>query len=230
MAAKRIVWGKFLNAGQTCVAPDYLLVHYKVKDKLIQWIKFYIKQFYGIDPCTNNEYPKIVNEKHFQRLLNLIQSGHVVLGGKSNPQTVQIEPTVIDNVDWKSPVMAEEIFGPILPVIEFKQLYEVVSEINRHPKPLALYYFTSNKDHERYVLKYASYGGGCINDTIVHLASSHMPFGGVGESGMGGYHGKSSFDTFSHKKSILKKSSRVDVPLRYPPYRNHISLLKLILR
>jgi aldehyde dehydrogenase (NAD+) len=230
LAAKRLVWGKYLNAGQTCVAPDYLLVHRSVKDTLLELMKKYITRFYGEDPRTNTEFPKIINEKHFNRLKGLIEGGHAVIGGRANPKTNQIEPTVLDLVEWNSTIMAEEIFGPVLPVLVYEDLKEAVSEINRHPKPLALYYFTESKERERYVLKNTSYGGGCINDTMVHLASSHMPFGGVGESGMGGYHGKASFDTFSHKKSVLKKSNRIDVPLRYPPYKNHITLLKKVMK
>ncbi len=230
LAARRIVFGKCLNAGQTCVAPDYLLVHRSVKDKLIGLMKKYITSFYGEEPWSNTEFPKIINEKHYNRLLGLMEGGHVVIGGGSNPQTNQIEPTVLDQVDWNSAVMQEEIFGPILPILVFEDMEEAVRVINSHPKPLALYYFTESKERERYVLKTTSFGGGCINDTVVHLASSRLPFGGVGESGMGSYHGKASFDTFSHRKSVLKKSNRIDIPLRYPPYRNHISLLKKIMK
>lgn len=230
LAAKRIVWGKFLNAGQTCVAPDYLLVDKKVKDKLIYWMKKYIKLFYGDDPCTNPDFPKIINQKHFDRLNKLISSEHIIMGGKSNKETNQIEPTILDQVHFHSSVMQEEIFGPILPVIEYDHLFETILEIKQYPKPLALYYFTTNRDYERYILKNLSFGGGCMNDTIVHLASSYMPFGGVGDSGMGGYHGKASFDTFSHKKSILKKSSFIDIPLRYPPYKDKLKYIKLLMK
>ena len=230
LAAKRIVWGKFLNAGQTCVAPDYLLVQTKVKDRLIGYMQEYITQFYGDEPGTNTEFPKIINEKHFHRLLGLLEGNHMVIGGRSYPETHQIEPTVLDGIDWNNRIMKEEIFGPILPVIEFAELKEIVNVINQQPKPLALYYFTRDKERERYVLKNTSYGGGCINDTIVHLASSYLPFGGVGESGMGGYRGKASFDTFSHRKSVLKKSNYVDIPLRYPPYKNRIKFLKKVLK
>lgn len=228
LAAKRIVWGKFLNAGQTCVAPDYLLVHDKVKDELMARLRFYIARFYGADPQVNKDYPKIINEKHFQRLLSLMEGNEIAIGGRSNSKTLQIEPTVLCLKSWESSVMAEEIFGPVLPIIEFTSLKAAVDEINQHPKPLALYFFTNSKENERYVLKNVSYGGGCINDTIVHLATSYMPFGGVGESGMGGYHGKASFDTFSHKKSVLIKSNKIDVPLRYPPYKNKLKLLKKV--
>lgn len=230
LAAKRIVWGKFLNAGQTCVAPDYLMVQSSVKDKLIHKMKEYITEFYGESPCNNVDYPKIINDKHFNRLLGLLRNENIIFGGECNDKTNQISPTILDNVTWDNAIMQEEIFGPILPVLEFESLGEVISVVNKHPKPLALYLFTNDNEREKNVIKNISFGGGCINDTIVHLATSYMPFGGVGDSGMGGYHGKASFDTFSHKKSILKKSNWLDVPLRYPPYKEHLKLLKRIMR
>ena len=228
MAAKRIVWGKYLNAGQTCVVPDYLLVQKSVKEDLLCKMRKYIFKFYGEDGSKNENYPKIINEKHFERLLGLIKGEQVIIGGNYNRSTNQIAPTILDNITWDSPVMAEEIFGPILPVLEFDKLTEIIPAINSRPKPLALYYFTEKKENERTIIRNISYGGGCINDTIMHLVSSHMPFGGVGESGMGRYHGKDSFNTFSHQKSVLKKSVLIDVPLRYPPYQNHLKLLKKI--
>ncbi|MDF2542948.1 MAG: NAD-dependent aldehyde dehydrogenase [Herbinix sp.] len=230
LAAKRIIWGKFLNAGQTCVAPDYLFVHREVKMELLLLMKHYIKKFYGADPSNNTKFPKIINQKHFHRLTNLLEGSNILIGGQSNVQSNQIAPTILDKVTWDSPVMQDEIFGPILPVLEFDQIQEVVTQINQHPKPLALYYFTNHKSRERKLLKHTSFGGGCINDTIVHLATAHMPFGGVGDSGMGGYHGKASFDTFSHKKSILKKSNLLDIGLRYPPYQNDLKWLKVWLK
>lgn len=230
MAAKRIVWGKYLNAGQTCVAPDYLLVDKKVKEELMYWMKKYIRLFYGEAPYNNPDFPKIINKKHFDRLNQLMKGGQIIAGGKSNEETCQIEPTIIDQVQFNSPVMQDEIFGPILPVIEYDHLFDTILEIKQYPKPLALYFFTRNKEHERYILKKLSYGGGCINDTVVHLATSYMPFGGVGESGMGGYHGKYSFETFSHKKSVLKKSNLIDIPLRYPPYKKNLQYIKLMMK
>lgn len=230
LAAKRIVFGKFLNAGQTCVAPDYVYVHSKVKRELLNKMRTYIVQFYGQKPCSTVEYPKIINDKHFKRLLALMEGNNIVFGGQYTEETHQIAPTIIEDVTWDKAIMQEEIFGPLLPIIDFTDLTEVVKEVNKHPKPLALYFFTSDKRNEKYVLEHTSYGGGCINDTIVHLATPHMPFGGVGESGMGGYHGKASFDTFSHFKSILKKSNRIDIPLRYPPYNRDITLLKKLLK
>ncbi len=230
MAAKRIVWGKYLNAGQTCVAPDYLVVHKNVKNELITKMSKYIEEFYGPDPLNNPDYPKIINDKHFNRLLGLIQNETIVVGGQYNDLTHRIAPTVLDNVTWDRPIMQEEIFGPLLPVLEFESLNDVIGIVNHHPKPLALYFFTQDKKREQYVINNTSFGGGCINDTIVHLATSYMPFGGVGDSGMGGYHGKASFETFSHPKSILKKSTLFDIPLRYPPYKNKLKLLKFIMR
>ncbi|ACL20215.1 Aldehyde Dehydrogenase [Desulfitobacterium hafniense DCB-2] len=230
LAAKRIVWGKFLNAGQTCVAPDYLLVHRTVKEKLIQEIKKSITAFYGHDPLGNEDYPKIINQKHFERLLGLLKSGRVVEGGRSDEKTRRIAPTILDDVTWESPVMQEEIFGPLLPVLEFESFDAALAMVNQHPKPLALYLFTRSKDHEAQAISKTSFGGGCINDTIIHLANPNLRFGGVGESGMGQYHGKGSYDTFSHTKSIMKKSNKLDIPLRYPPFRNHLSLLKKLMK
>lgn len=226
LAAKRIVWGKFLNCGQTCVAPDYILVQKNIKKDLIEAMKKYICEFYGENPCVNNDFPKVINEKHFNRLLSLIKDLNILIGGKSNPKTLQISPTIIDNVTWNHGIMKEEIFGPLLPILEFENIDEVIKVVNSHPKPLALYLFTNCKDVEKEIVTNISFGGGCINDTIVHLASSYMPFGGVGESGMGSYHGKASFHTFTHTKSILKKSNAIDINLRYPPYKEKLNLLK----
>lgn len=228
LAAKRIVWGKLLNCGQTCVAPDYLLVQKSVKDKLLKQMKRQIEKMYGPDPCRSEDYPKMINQKHFDRVMGLIRDAHVVCGGGSRKETLQIEPTILDGVSWDHPVMQEEIFGPVLPVLTFYDLKEAANQINARPKPLALYLFTRKKDREDYVLKHISYGGGCINDTIVHLATPYMPFGGVGDSGMGGYHGKTSFDTFSHTKSIMKKSCLIDLPVRYAPFKKKLDLLKKI--
>lgn len=228
LAAKRIVWGKFLNSGQTCVAPDYILVQKNVKEKLIKQINKYIRKMYGKDVLENAEYPKMINEKHFDRVVGLMEGVHIVSGGQSDRASLKIAPTVLDQVTWESPVMQEEIFGPLLPVISFYDMEEAVRMVNARPRPLALYYFTKDKEREAKILRNTSYGGGCINDTVVHLATSYMPFGGVGNSGMGGYHGKASFDTFTHKKSIMKKSGLIDIPIRYAPFKNKLSLLKKI--
>lgn len=229
LAAKRIVWGKFLNCGQTCVAPDYILVQNSVKDKLVRYMEKYICKMFGKEPMQNPEYPKMINEKHFNRVLGLTEQTHIVCGGGSDAGKLKIEPTILDQVTWESPVMQEEIFGPILPVLTFYDIEEAIQMVNARPRPLALYYFTKDKQREAMMLKQVSYGGGCINDTIVHLATSHMPFGGVGNSGMGGYHGKDSFDTFTHKKSIMKKSLLLDIPIRYAPFKNKLNILKKLM-
>lgn len=228
LAAKRIVFGKFLNAGQTCVAPDYIYVHKSVKDELIKYLVFYTKQFYGDGKSDNkNDYVRIINEHHHNRLLSLIQGEDCIIGGEDKG-SLQIEATILDNITWDSKIMREEIFGPILPILTYQNLTEVEIAIKNSGKPLALYLFTQDKKVERYVRMNISYGGGCVNDTIVHLATHHMGFGGVGESGMGSYHGRDSFDTFSHKKSIMKKSNWIDLPMRYRPYSH--SKLKVIKR
>jgi len=227
LAAKRIVWGKFINAGQTCVAPDYVLAHLSIKQKLLAEMAAVTKLLYSEKPCENPDYPKIINEKHFNRLLGLLEGETIVLGGGSDLAALKIEPTLLDNVEWHSPVMGEEIFGPILPVLAYTTPDEAAQMINARPKPLAMYLFTTRKEAERYFLRNVSFGGGCVNDTIVHLSVPRLPFGGVGESGMGCYHGKAGFDAFTHYKSVLHKSRHIDIPLRYPPYTDFaLKLLK----
>ena len=232
LAAKRIVFGKYLNCGQTCVAPDYILCHRDVKDALVREICAQIKKQYGENPLQNPDYGKIVNEKHFDRLCGLIDSKKTVLGGNVNREALQIAPTVMDNVTWEDAVMQEEIFGPIMPILTFDNFDEVYALLADKPKPLALYLFSEDKQRIREVTERCSYGGGCINDTIIHLATSEMSFGGVGESGMGGYHGKDGFDAFSHTKSIVDKKTWMDLPMRYQPYDRGIygKLLHLFLR
>lgn len=230
LAAKRIIWGKLLNSGQTCIAPDYLLVHKGVKKQLIDKMKDYILEFYGNIPINSPDYPKIINLKHLNRLLGLIKGEDIIFGGDFNEKTNQINPTILDNITWKSKVMEEEIFGPIIPILEFEDFNNIINEINNRPKPLALYLFTTSKERENNVLKNISFGGGCINDTIMHVASTNMPFGGVGNSGIGGYHGKYTFDSFTHKKSILKKSNLIDVPVRYAPFEGKLNLIKKIMK
>lgn len=229
LAARRIIWGKLLNAGQTCVAPDYVLVHEDVQEKLIAAMKKYITRFYGKDPLQSRDYPHIVNRKHFDRLSGYLACGRVVAGGQTDPERLKIAPTILTGTGWDTPVMLEEIFGPILPVLPFKNVGEAAARISSRPKPLALYLFTNSRVVRESVLQSVPFGGGCVNDTIVHLATSSMPFGGVGSSGMGGYHGKWSFDTFTHQKSVLQKSNRLDIPLRYPPYRGKLGLLKRLM-
>lgn len=218
LAAKRIVWGKYLNCGQTCVAPDYILCESSVKDEFVKAVIAEIKKQYGDDPLANKNYGKIINKKHFTRLCGLIDEKKVVIGGNTNPDTCQIAPSVMDNVTYDDAVMGEEIFGPIMPILAFDDFDAVVDELKQKEKPLALYLFTSNKKHIKRVTTELSYGGGCINDVVIHLATSNMGFGGVGESGMGAYHGKDGFDAFSHYKSIVDKKTWLDLPMRYQPF------------
>lgn len=232
LAAKRIVFGKYLNCGQTCVAPDYILCHKSIKDEFIKEVCAQIKKQYGDDPLGNSDYGKIINEKHFDRLCGLIDNNKTVLGGNANKDSLQIAPTVMDNVTWDDAVMQEEIFGPIMPILTFDTFDEIYSLLSSKPKPLALYLFSEDKKRIKEVTERLSYGGGCINDTIIHLATSEMGFGGVGESGMGAYHGKVGFDVFSHTKSIVDKKTWMDLPMRYQPYNRGVygKLLKLFLR
>lgn len=232
LAAKRIVFGKYLNCGQTCVAPDYILCHSSVKDQFIQEIIRQIKKQYGENPLENPDYGKIVNEKHFNRLCGLIDPDKAVLGGDVNKDTRQIAPTVMNHVTWEDAVMQEEIFGPILPILTFDHFDEVYEMLAERPKPLALYLFSEDKRRIREVTERCTYGGGCINDTIIHLATSEMGFGGVGESGMGSYHGRDGFDAFSHTKSIVDKKTWMDLPMRYQPYKKGMygKLLHLFLK
>lgn len=228
--AKRIVWGKFLNAGQTCVAPDYLLVHKKVKNELISHMITYIKEFYTENPIDCLDFGRIINTKQFDRLVSLMKNENILYGGDYNRESLYISPTLIDDVDWNSPVMKDEIFGPIFPIMEYQNLDDVIKTINSHPKPLALYFFSADKVNQEKIVGCTSFGGGCINDTIMHLTSPHLPFGGVGMSGIGSYHGKKSFDTFTHYKSILKRSNIIDINFRYPPYKDKLNLVKKLLK
>ena len=232
LAAKRVVFGKYLNCGQTCVAPDYILCHKDIKDEFVKEVKIQIEKQYGKNPLENSDYGKIINQKHFERVSSLINAEKVVHGGKTNPQTQQIEPTVLDNVTWDDAVMQEEIFGPIMPILTYENLDQVIADLQKKQKPLALYFFSQNKNNIKTVTEKISYGGGCINDTIIHLATSEMGFGGVGESGMGSYHGKTGFDAFSHTKSIVDKKTWMDLPMRYQPYDRKINgkLLKMFLK
>lgn len=231
LAAKRIVFGKYLNCGQTCVAPDYILVHASVKDAFIDAVKVQIEKQFGKTPLSSDQYGKIINEKHFKRINSLIDKNKVVYGGNSDSNQLKIEPTVMDNVSFEDSVMQEEIFGPIMPVLTFTNIEDVIKDVNSKPHPLALYIFASDKAIIKMVTEKCQYGGGCINDTIVHLACSTMPFGGVGESGMGSYHGAAGFDTFSHHKSIIDKKCWIDLDLRYQPYnKSKFALIKAFLK
>ena len=218
LAARRIVFGKFLNCGQTCVAPDYLLADRRVKDALLEELARAIARMYGARPLDSPDYGKIVNEKHFTRLSGLLDREKLVLGGETDPEGLRIAPAVLDGVSGEDPIMQEEIFGPILPVLTVDSVAEAIAFVRERPRPLALYLFTRSRQTEERVFSSLSFGGGCVNDTVLHLASSRLPFGGVGDSGMGTYHGKQSFLTFSHQKGILKTPAWPEVPLRYPPY------------
>ncbi|HCL4437856.1 aldehyde dehydrogenase [Clostridium botulinum] len=230
LAARRIAWGKFLNAGQTCVAPDYLVVHRNIKEKLISSIENYIVEFFGENTFESEDYPRIINERHFKRLEGYLKEGKIVSGGNTDINNLYIEPTIIEGINFENRIMEEEIFGPIFPVIEFEDIDKVIDIVKNNPKPLALYYFSENKEKQEFIIKNISFGGGCINDTIMHLSTSTLPFGGVGSSGIGGYHGRASFDTFSHKKSILKKSNLIDVKIRYAPFKGKINLAKRLFK
>ena len=232
LAAKRIVFGKYLNCGQTCVAPDYILCEASVKDEFVSAVISEIKRQYGENALDNKDFGKIINEKHFARLCGLIDEDKVVFGGMRDADTCRIAPTVMDNVTEHDAVMSEEIFGPIMPILTFDDFDSMVDELKRKDKPLALYLFTSTKMHIKRVTTELSYGGGCINDVVIHLATSEMGFGGVGESGMGSYHGKDGFDAFSHHKSIVDKKTWLDLPMRYQPYksRTYEKLLRLFLK
>ena len=218
LAAKRLVFGKLLNCGQTCVAPDYVLIDKARKDDFLAALKKWMSAMYGSDPLDNQGYVRMINRKHFDRVMGLIDPEKVVYGGQGDPETLKIQPTILDNVSPEDPVMQEEIFGPVLPVLTYDSLDEAVDFINGRPHPLALYLFSENKAVQERFLRRVPFGGGCINDTIIHLASSRLGFGGVGDSGMGSYHGKKSFETFSRRKSIVKKSTWLDLPIRYAPY------------
>lgn len=227
--AKRIAWGKFINAGQTCIAPDYLLVDRKIKSDLLTAIKQSIHEFYGDDPQKSPDYARIINQRHLGRLAEFIKDGEIVTGGQTDPEDRYIAPTVIDKVSWDSTVMQEEIFGPILPVLEYDDLTGAIDQVNARPKPLALYLFSKDKEKQKRVLRETSSGGVCINDTVMQVGLTTLPFGGVGDSGIGSYHGKASFDTFSHEKSVLQKSFLLDLKWRYAPYQGKLGLIKRII-
>ena len=231
LAARRLVFGKLLNCGQTCVAPDYLLIDRRVKDRFLAHVRKWIAAQYGADALDNQGYVRMVNRKHFDRVMGLIDQSKVVLGGRGDPDTLKIQPTILDGVSPEDPVMREEIFGPVLPVLTFDRVEQALDFVNARPHPLALYLFSQDKRVQRLFLRRASFGGGCVNDTVIHLATSHMGFGGVGDSGMGSYHGKAGFDTFTHRKSVVRKSAWLDLPVRYAPYTPAKDrLLRLFLR
>jgi aldehyde dehydrogenase (NAD+) len=231
VTAKRIVWGKFLNAGQTCVAPDYVLVEKGIRQELIEKMNTVIERFYGPDTAGSDDYPRIISDRHFTRLVNLLNSQDVVVeaGGHHDQDERFLSPTLVSLKNLDTPLMQEEIFGPILPIIGYDTLEELENMIAQHAQPLACYVFTKDPNMEQRFLYELSFGGGAINDTVAHLGNSHMPFGGIGSSGTGAYHGKHSFDAFSHTKSIMKKSFFFDLPMRYPPYKGKLKWLKKII-
>ncbi|MFL0400673.1 aldehyde dehydrogenase [Bacillus cereus] len=230
VTARRIVWGKFLNAGQTCVAPDYMYVHSSVKEQLIEALRHEITEQYGKEPLQNDNYVRIVSDRHFERLCTFLQDGKQVIGGSYKKETLHIEPTVLTNVTWQSAVMEDEIFGPILPIIEYDKLEDVIETIQQHPKPLALYVFSEDRKVQEQVTNNIPYGGGCINDVVYHLATPYLPFGGVGSSGLGGYHGEQSFRTFSHYKSILSQSTAFDMKIRYSSTKSALKFIRKLLK
>ena len=231
LAARRIVFGKFLNCGQTCVAPDYILCHHSVRQKLVAAIRHEIQIQFGESPLLNPDYGKIINAKHFQRLSELLAPEKIVCGGNTDAATLRIEPTVMADVTWEDAVMEEELFGPLLPILTYDTLEEVIRTVESHPHPLALYFFSEDKTAQKKLLRSCRFGGGCINDTVIHLATSSMPFGGIGESGMGSYHGKTGFESFSHFRSIVDKKTWMDLPIRYQKYtQKKEKLLRLFLQ
>jgi aldehyde dehydrogenase (NAD+) len=229
VAARRIVWGKYLNAGQTCVAPDYLLLDKAIEQTFLEKMRATVREFYGENPEQSADYPRIINDRHFARLKSYLSDGDIFTGGETNAAERYIAPTILRNVDASASVMQDEIFGPILPVMTYSRLDEAIDFVNQRSKPLALYVFSENSDVQNTVLANTSSGGGCVNDTVTHLTVPGLPFGGVGDSGIGGYHGKHSFDTFSHKRGILSKPSMFDIKLRYAPYAGKLKWLRKII-
>jgi aldehyde dehydrogenase (NAD+) len=230
LAAKRIVWGKFINGGQTCIAPDYILIHYSVKDDFIVHLKTEITHAYGNNPFQSNDYPRIINQRNFNRLKKMIINEKLLMGGETDEQALYISPTLIDNPGLDSEVMKGEIFGPILPILDFTDESDVEKIISAYEKPLALYVFSNSRKFTTRMIRKHSFGGGTINDTTVHFANHRLPFGGVGFSGIGSYHGKYSFDTFSHKKGITRRYNWLDIPVRYAPYDGKLKLLKFFMK
>lgn len=232
VAAKRIAWGKFNNVGQTCVAPDYVLVHSAIYDKFIKKLKKTIMNFYGKNPKQSKDYGRIINERHFDRLAQLLQAEkeRITFGGRFDRDDLYIEPTIIEKVNWNHPIMEDEIFGPILPIMRYEDLTIAIEQIRKLPKPLAAYFFSENKKQIDYFLQELPFGGGCINDTVTHVGNIYLPFGGVGPSGINSYHGKASFETFTHAKSIMRRSSKLANNLLFPPYKQKVKLVRRVLK
>jgi aldehyde dehydrogenase (NAD+) len=229
IAAKRIVWGKFINAGQTCIAPDYILVHQKSKESFIQFLKQEITNAYGDNPEISPDFARIINAKNWSRLIGMLESDKVIFGGKSNSETNYLAPTLIEENNLDSLIMQDEIFGPLLPIVTYNNESEIDTIIAKYEKPLALYVFSERNNFCDTIISKHSFGGGCINDTMVHFSNNKLPFGGVGHSGIGAYHGQLSFDIFSHHKAIVKKATWIDLPLRYAPYKGKLTIVKKIL-
>ena len=230
LAAKRIVWGKFLNAGQTCIAPDYILIKEDIKERFINNLKIEIEKAYSQNPEESPDYPRIISAQNFDRLANMLQDVKIVFGGDLVKDDLYISPTIIDSPSLDSEVMKDEIFGPILPIIPYTTDAEIFEIVNHYDKPLSLYIFSSRKKFTGEIIESLSFGGGAINDTLVHFANQRLPFGGVGNSGIGAYHGKMSFDTFSHKKAMTKRANWLDIPFRYAPYKGKMNLIKKVLK
>lgn len=230
IAAKRIIWGKFINAGQTCIAPDYLLVHNTIKTEFVDFLKKEITLAYGKKPEISPDYPRIINAKNWTRLVQMIEADKVIFGGQTNEKEHYISPTLIQETDLDSAIMKEEIFGPLLPILSYQSEADLHAIISRYEKPLSLYVFTKNTAFAEKIIQDYSFGGGCVNDTVVHFSNKRLPFGGVGHSGIGAYHGTLSFDTFSHKKAIVKKAYWLDLPMRYAPYKNKLKTIKKLLK
>ncbi|MBM7607887.1 aldehyde dehydrogenase (NAD+) [Lysinibacillus composti] len=232
VAVKRIAWGKFNNNGQTCVAPDYCLVHASVYDEFVTKLKLVIKDFFGEDAMNSEDYGRIINDRQFNRLVSILQleKQNISYGGKVDPKSRYIEPTIVEGVNWSSPVMEDEIFGPILPILTFEHLGKAFNEIRKKPKPLAAYFFSEHEKAIDYFLQELSFGGGCVNDTVIQCGNPYLPFGGVGPSGMNAYHGKASFDTFTHSKSIMKRSSKFSNNILFPPYKQKVKLVRKIIK
>lgn len=230
IAAKRIVWGKFINAGQTCIAPDYLIIHKGVKTKFIRLLQQEIINAYGEDPKLSPDFTRIINKKHFFRLVGMIDEAKTITGGIHDEESLYIAPTLIDEPSFDSAIMKDEIFGPLLPLISYENESDLEKIISKYEKPLSLYVFTDDKAFAERAIRKFSFGGGCINDTVVHFSNKRLPFGGVGNSGMGAYHGKKSYDTFSHQKAIVKKATWLDIPLRYAPYGNKLKVIRKLLK
>jgi len=230
VAARRIVLGKFINAGQTCIAPDYLLVHESIKEKFLEKIRTTINSFYGEDKMASEEYGKIINEKRFDKLISYLSEGKIIAGGENDKSNLFIAPTVLDNISMDSSVMKDEIFGPILPVLYFSSHEEAVQIVRQNANPLALYLFTSSAAKEKEWMESVPFGGGCVNNTAWHFTNHHIPFGGIGNSGIGAYHGKNTFDTFTHAKAVMKTPTWFDPSMKYPPFKGKLKIFKWIIR